>query len=177
MGCFEEARLLPTSLCDKVFLSEEQLSVRRWLVGAVVPAGHLPAWTSLRSLDGNLGNTKASPRCCSQRGADRCGWRALCPGRGSRGLMGRRSPSPGGRSLRQGLLHRTRPCQEPHNVPSPSLPQTPPLPLAPNRRRHSVPHRRERPSPPAKSRLPARLCVRPPPQPPRGWFSLTPAPS
>lgn len=43
MGCGAEARPLPPSLCDKAFLSGEQLSVRGWRVGVVAAAGHLPA--------------------------------------------------------------------------------------------------------------------------------------
>lgn len=82
MGCVAEARPLPPSLCDKVFLSGEQLSVRGWWVAAAAPAGHLPARSAPASPEEDLESTKASARCCVQRGSARRWWRACCPERG-----------------------------------------------------------------------------------------------
>lgn len=91
------------SICDKVFVSGEQLSIRGWPVGAVAPAGHLMALSSPAFLEEDLGSTKASTCYCLQHKADKCGWRAFCSGDGNGVLMGRGSQNPEGQPHRQGL--------------------------------------------------------------------------
>lgn len=186
MGCVAEARPLPPSLCDKVFLSGDQLSVRGWWVAAVAPAGHLPARSSPASLEEDLESTKASARCCLQRGSARCRWRACCPERGNGGPEGQALPELGaGRCLGREEGGASPP---PHAAPAHvrsrarSIPGPRPRPRPPRPRPiaggTAAPTPAARPAlPPATSRPPALLCGAPDHRTRLRRGSLTPSPS
>ena len=157
---------LPPSLCDKVFLSGEQLSVRGWRVSTVAPAGHLLVLLSPTSLEEDLGSTKASARCCMREWGCRCGCRACCPG-GVWGPEGQGHPRPRRKAPQACTLSQANHIRS-HTVPLWSL--TPPLLPIPNHHGHNASTPTTESTPPLPTHqvgaTSAAACIaRPPPRP------------